>query len=44
MILEHAEELAQLESLDNGKPHPVALAADVPLASWSPAGPPGPAR
>jgi len=33
LILEHAEELAQLESLDNGKPYPVALAADVPLAA-----------
>src|SRR6201996_3608033 len=27
LILEHAEELAQLESLDNGKPYAVALAA-----------------
>ncbi|WP_300609305.1 aldehyde dehydrogenase family protein [Trebonia sp.] len=33
LILEHAEELAQLESLDNGKPYPVALAADIPLAA-----------
>jgi phenylacetaldehyde dehydrogenase len=33
LILEHAEELAQLESLDNGKPFGVALAADVPLAA-----------
>jgi phenylacetaldehyde dehydrogenase len=33
LILEHAEELAQLESLDNGKPYAVALAADVPLAA-----------
>jgi phenylacetaldehyde dehydrogenase len=33
LILEHAEELAQLESLDNGKPYGVALAADVPLAA-----------
>jgi hypothetical protein len=33
LILEHAQELAQLESLDNGKPYPVALAADVPLAA-----------
>src|SRR6202034_2448464 len=32
LILEHAEELAQLESLDNGKPYAVALGADVPLA------------
>ena len=33
LILQHAEELAQLESLDNGKPVGVALAADVPLAA-----------
>jgi phenylacetaldehyde dehydrogenase len=33
LILEHAEELAQLESLDNGKPYGVALGADVPLAA-----------
>src|SRR5215469_9337025 len=33
LILEHAAELAQLESLDNGKPYPVALAADIPLAA-----------
>src|SRR6266516_2137492 len=33
LILEHAEELAQLESLDNGKPRAVARAADVPLAA-----------
>jgi phenylacetaldehyde dehydrogenase len=33
LILEHAEELAQLESLDNGKPYAVALAADIPLAA-----------
>ena len=33
LILEHAEELAQLESLDNGKPFAVALAADIPLAA-----------
>jgi len=33
LILEHAQELAQLESLDNGKPFPVALGADVPLAA-----------
>src|SRR5260370_40905093 len=32
LILEHADELAQLESLDNGKPFAVARAADVPLA------------
>src|SRR4029079_246722 len=33
LILENAEELAQLESLDNGKPLAVARAADVPLAA-----------
>src|SRR4249920_3121554 len=33
LILEHLEELAQLESLDNGKPVTVARAADVPLAA-----------
>ncbi|MEU1883344.1 aldehyde dehydrogenase family protein [Streptosporangium sp. NPDC001559] len=33
LILEHAEELAQLESLDNGKPLSVARVADVPLAA-----------
>src|SRR5579863_3172462 len=33
LILEHAGELAQLESLDNGKPYPVALGADIPLAA-----------
>jgi acyl-CoA reductase-like NAD-dependent aldehyde dehydrogenase len=33
LILEHAEELGQLESLDNGKPVGVALGADVPLAA-----------
>src|ERR1700728_644278 len=33
LILEHVEELAQLESLDNGKPLGVAQAADVPLAA-----------
>jgi phenylacetaldehyde dehydrogenase len=32
-ILEHTDELAQLESLDNGKPFVVAQAADVPLAA-----------
>jgi phenylacetaldehyde dehydrogenase len=32
-ILEHVDELAQLESLDNGKPFLVAQAADVPLAA-----------
>ena len=33
LILEHVDELAQLESLDNGKPVAVARAADVPLAA-----------
>jgi len=33
LIHEHADELAQLESLDNGKPVGVARAADVPLAA-----------
>jgi hypothetical protein len=33
LILVHTQELAQLESLDNGKPVAVAAAADVPLAA-----------
>ena len=33
LILEHVDELAQLESLDNGKPLAVAKGADVPLAA-----------
>lgn len=33
LILENLEELAELESLDNGKPITVARAADVPLAA-----------
>ncbi|MDL4775285.1 aldehyde dehydrogenase family protein [Actinomadura xylanilytica] len=33
LVLQHADELAQLESLDNGKPYAVARAADVPLAA-----------
>jgi phenylacetaldehyde dehydrogenase len=33
LLLEHVDELAQLESLDNGKPFLVAQAADVPLAA-----------
>jgi phenylacetaldehyde dehydrogenase len=33
LILEHVDELAQLESLDNGKPFAVAQVADVPLAA-----------
>ena len=32
LIEKHADELAQLESLDNGKPFGVAKAADVPLS------------
>ena len=32
LILENAEELAAIESLDNGKPLSVARAVDVPLA------------
>jgi phenylacetaldehyde dehydrogenase len=33
LILDHTEELAQLETLDNGKPLGVARVADVPLAA-----------
>ena len=33
LIYEHLEELAQLESLDNGKPYAVAKVADVPLSA-----------
>ena len=33
MILEHADELAELEAIDNGKPRAVARAADIPLAA-----------
>src|SRR5204862_3123051 len=33
LILEHGDELAELESLDNGKPRAVARAADIPLAA-----------
>src|SRR5262249_33441986 len=33
LILEHADELAELESVDNGKPRAVAKVADVPLAA-----------
>jgi phenylacetaldehyde dehydrogenase len=33
LINEHLDELAQLESLDNGKPFTVARAADVPLSA-----------
>ncbi len=33
LIAEHNDELAQLESLDNGKPYGVAKVADVPLSA-----------
>lgn len=33
LILEHADELAELESVDNGKPRHVARVADIPLAA-----------
>src|SRR6266542_4216897 len=33
MLLEHADEFAELESVDNGKPRAVARVADVPLAA-----------
>jgi len=33
LILDHATELAELESLDNGKPITIAKVADVPLAA-----------
>ncbi len=33
LIYEHLDELAQLESLDNGKPYAVAKVADVPLSA-----------
>jgi phenylacetaldehyde dehydrogenase len=33
LILKYADELAELESIDNGKPRAVARAADVPLAA-----------
>jgi phenylacetaldehyde dehydrogenase len=33
LLLAHADELAELESLDNGKPRAVARVADVPLAA-----------
>jgi phenylacetaldehyde dehydrogenase len=33
LITEHLEDFAELETLDNGKPLSVALAADVPLAA-----------
>src|SRR5215831_6968000 len=31
LLEKHADELAQLEALDNGKPYHVARAADIPL-------------
>jgi phenylacetaldehyde dehydrogenase len=33
LLLKHVDELAELESLDNGKPRAVAKVADVPLAA-----------
>ena len=33
LILAHADELAELESLDNGKPRAIARVADIPLAA-----------
>lgn len=33
LIAEHAEELAELESIDNGKPYSAALGVEVPLAA-----------
>jgi phenylacetaldehyde dehydrogenase len=33
LILQHADEFAELESVDNGKPRAVARVADVPLAA-----------
>ncbi|TAN47698.1 MAG: aldehyde dehydrogenase family protein [Methylococcaceae bacterium] len=33
LLLQHADELAEIESLDNGKPRAVAYAADVPLSA-----------
>src|SRR5262252_1764605 len=33
LILQHADEFAELESIDNGKPKAVARVADVPLAA-----------
>src|ERR1700736_4680909 len=33
LILQHADELAEIESLENGKPRGVARVADVPLAA-----------
>ena len=33
LILQHADELAELESVDNGKPKKIARVADIPLAA-----------
>ncbi|WP_455357002.1 aldehyde dehydrogenase family protein [Streptomyces sp. SYSU K217416] len=33
LVIEHAEEFAQLDSLDNGKPYSAALGVEVPLAA-----------
>jgi phenylacetaldehyde dehydrogenase len=33
LILQHGDELAELESIDNGKPRAVARVADIPLAA-----------
>lgn len=33
LVLEHGDELAELESIDNGKPRAVARVADIPLAA-----------
>lgn len=33
LLLKHAAELAQIESIDNGKPSAVAQAADIPIAA-----------
>ena len=33
LILQHADELAEIESLDNGKPRAVARVADIPLSA-----------
>jgi phenylacetaldehyde dehydrogenase len=33
LILQHADEFAEIESIDNGKPRAVARVADVPLAA-----------
>lgn len=38
LVLEHADELATLEAIDNGKPKHVARAADVTLKADRPLG------